>query len=148
MWISFLIPKIEDGNNFGVSIQEDMLAEIRTVESEAAAFFDQISRYFITRGKIVTKVWFSLFLLDDWFYTFYFCLQVTKYPHVEDFRVTVEELDEKEYVSLKLVMCEIRNHYSTLHDIIMKNLEKIKKPRTSNVDNLYWCSTTKHTLCF
>jgi len=117
MWISFLIPKIEDGNNFGVSIQEDMLAEIRSVESEAAAFFDQISRYFITRGKIVTKV--------------------TKYPFVEDFRVTVEELDEKEYVSLKLVMCEIRNHYSTLHDIIMKNLEKIKKPRTSNVDNLY-----------
>lgn len=56
MWISFLIPKIEDGNNFGVSIQEDMLAEIRTVESEAAAFFDQISRYFMTRGKIVTKV--------------------------------------------------------------------------------------------
>jgi proteasome activator subunit 3 (PA28 gamma) len=56
MWISFLIPKIEDGNNFGVSIQEDTLAEIRTVESEAAAFFDQISRYFITRGKIVTKV--------------------------------------------------------------------------------------------
>merc|ERR1712071_712195 len=75
MWISFLIPKIEDGNNFGVSIQEDMLAEIRSV-SEAAAFFDQISRYFITRGKIVTKV--------------------TKYPFVEDFRVTVEELDEKE----------------------------------------------------
>merc|ERR1711946_113338 len=65
MWISFLIPKIEDGNNFGVSIQEDMLAEIRSVESEAAAFFDQISRYFITRGKIVTKV--------------------TKYPFVEDF---------------------------------------------------------------
>merc|ERR1712191_33260 len=108
---------VEDGNNFGVSIQEDMLAEIRSVESEAAAFFDQISRYFITRGKIVTKV--------------------TKYPFVEDFRVTVEELDEKEYVSLKLVICEIRNHYSTLHDIIMKNLEKIKKPRTSNVDNLY-----------
>jgi len=59
MWISFLIPKIEDGNNFGVSIQEDTLAEIRTVESEAATFFDQISRYFITRGKIVTKVRYS-----------------------------------------------------------------------------------------
>lgn len=45
MWISFLIPKIEDGNNFGVSIQEDTLSEIQSVESEAAAFFDQISRY-------------------------------------------------------------------------------------------------------
>ena len=63
MWISFLIPKIEDGNNFGVSIQEDMLAEIRSVESEAAAFFDQISRYFITRGKIVTKVLICLYQL-------------------------------------------------------------------------------------
>lgn len=26
MWISFMIPKIEDGNNFGVSVQEDTLA--------------------------------------------------------------------------------------------------------------------------
>lgn len=51
MWISFLIPKIEDGNNFGVSIQEDTLAEIQSVESESAAFFEQISRYFISRGN-------------------------------------------------------------------------------------------------
>lgn len=48
-----MIPKIEDGNNFGVSIQEDTLAEVQSVESEAAAFFDQISRYFISRGTSV-----------------------------------------------------------------------------------------------
>uniref|UniRef100_T1J8E6 Proteasome activator PA28 C-terminal domain-containing protein n=1 Tax=Strigamia maritima TaxID=126957 RepID=T1J8E6_STRMM len=91
MWIQFLIPRIEDGNNFGVSIQEETLAEIRTVESDGAAFFDQISRYFMTRGKIVSKV--------------------AKYPHVEDYRRTIQELDEKEYLSLLLVMCELRNHY-------------------------------------
>lgn len=56
MWISFLIPKIEDGNNFGVSIQEETLGEIRTVESEAASFFEQISRYYMTRAKLVSKV--------------------------------------------------------------------------------------------
>jgi proteasome activator subunit 3 (PA28 gamma) len=66
MWISFMIPKIEDGNNFGVSIQEDTLAEIQSVESEAAAFFDQISRYFISRAKVVSKV--------------------AKYPHIDDYR--------------------------------------------------------------
>lgn len=70
MWISFMIPKIEDGNNFGVSIQEDTLAEIQSVESEAAAFFDQISRYFISRAKIVSKV--------------------AKYPHIEDYRRAVQ----------------------------------------------------------
>ncbi|PSN46138.1 Proteasome activator complex subunit 3 [Blattella germanica] len=117
MWISFMIPKIEDGNNFGVSIQEDTLGEIQSVESEAAAFFDQISRYFVSRGKIVSKV--------------------AKYPHIEDYRRAVQELDEKEYVSLWLVMCEIRNRYCTLHDIVVKNLEKIKKPRSSNADSLY-----------
>jgi proteasome activator subunit 3 (PA28 gamma) len=54
-----MIPKIEDGNNFGVSVQEDTLGEIQSVESEAAAFYDQISRYFVSRGKIVSKVHIS-----------------------------------------------------------------------------------------
>lgn len=117
MWISFMIPKIEDGNNFGVSIQEDTLAEIQSVESEAAAFFDQISRYFISRAKIVSKV--------------------AKYPHIDDYRRAVTELDEKEYLSLWLVMCEIRNRYCSLHDVVIKNLEKIKKPRSSNAESLY-----------
>ncbi|XP_012214781.1 proteasome activator complex subunit 3 isoform X1 [Linepithema humile] len=117
MWISFLIPKIEDGNNFGVSIQEDTLSEIQSVESEAAAFFDQISRYFISRGKIVSKV--------------------AKYPHIIDYRRAIQELDEKEYVSLWLVMCEVRNRYCSLHDLVIKNLEKIKRPRSSNAQSLY-----------
>ncbi|KAK9692870.1 Proteasome activator pa28 alpha subunit [Popillia japonica] len=118
MWISFMIPKIEDGNNFGVSIQEDTLAEVQSVESEAAAFFDQISRYFISRGKLISKV--------------------AKYPHIDDYRQAVIELDEKEYLSLWLVMAEIRNRYCSLHDIVIKNLDKIKKPRSTNAaESLY-----------
>jgi len=112
MWITFLIPKIEDGNNFGVSIQEDTLGEIRTVEAEAATFYEQISRYFLTRGKIISKV--------------------AKYPHVEDYRQFIFELDEKEFLSLRLVLSEVRNHYATLYDLITKNIEKIVKPRTTN----------------
>ncbi|CAG9810014.1 unnamed protein product [Chironomus riparius] len=117
MWISFMIPKIEDGNNFGVSIQEDTLAEIQSVESEAAAFFDQISRYFISRAKVVSKV--------------------AKYPHIDDYRRAVQELDEKEFLSLWLVLSEVRNRYCSLHDIVIKNLEKLKKPRSSNAEHLY-----------
>ncbi|XP_066603207.1 proteasome activator complex subunit 3 isoform X2 [Prorops nasuta] len=117
MWISILIPKIEDGNNFGVSIQEDTLAEIQSVESEAASFFDQISRYFMSRGKIISKV--------------------AKYPHIIDYRRAVQDLDEKEYISLWLVLCEIRNRYCSLHDLVIKNIEKIKLPRSSNAQSLY-----------
>jgi proteasome activator subunit 3 (PA28 gamma) len=118
MWINFMIPKIEDGNNFGVSIQEDSLGEARQVESEAASYLDQISRYYLTRAKIICKV--------------------AKYPHVEDYRRTITELDEKEFISLRLVIIELRNHYASLHDLISKNIDKIKKPRsTNNTDNMY-----------
>jgi len=117
MWITYMIPKIEDGNNFGVSIQEDTMAEARQIETEAATYLDQISRYFLTRGKIVSKV--------------------AKYPHVDDYRQTIQELDEKEFLSLRLVLTEMRNHYCSLHDLITKNLDKIKKPRSSNTDNMY-----------
>ncbi|XP_039296968.1 proteasome activator complex subunit 3 isoform X2 [Nilaparvata lugens] len=117
MWISFMIPKIEDGNNFGVSVQEDTLAEVQSVESEAATYFDQITRYYASRAKVLSKV--------------------AKYPHIDDYRIAVRELDEKQYLSVWLVLCEIRNRYCTLHDIITKNLEKLKKPRSSNTDALY-----------
>ena len=32
------------------------MGEIRTVEGEAAAYFDQMSRYFLSRAKTVAKV--------------------------------------------------------------------------------------------
>ncbi|XP_077281768.1 proteasome activator complex subunit 3-like isoform X2 [Temnothorax americanus] len=117
MWISFLIPKIEDGNNFGVSIQKAMLSEIQSVESKAAAFLDQISRYYISRVRIVSKA--------------------ARYPHIDHCRRAIQELDENEYVSLRLVTRKVRNHYCSLHDLLIKNLEKIKQPRSSNAQFLY-----------
>lgn len=117
MWISFLIPKIEDGNNFGVSIQEDTMAEARQVETESATYLEQLSRYYISRAKIISRI--------------------AKYPHIEDYRQSIRELDEKQIVCLRLTLCEMRNHYASLHDIIHKNMEKIKKPRSGNTENLY-----------
>ncbi|KIH59179.1 proteasome activator pa28 beta subunit [Ancylostoma duodenale] len=136
MWITLLIPRIEDGNNFGVSIQEETLGEVRNVESEAASFLDQMSRYFTSRAKLLTKV--------------------AKYPHVDDYRRAILDMDEKQFINIRcfviipsifdvafefvlfrLVVLEMRNHFSTLYDIITKNIEKIKKPRNSNMEMLY-----------
>uniref|UniRef100_A0A8D3A1C2 Proteasome activator complex subunit 3 n=1 Tax=Scophthalmus maximus TaxID=52904 RepID=A0A8D3A1C2_SCOMX len=105
MWVQLLIPRIEDGNNFGVSIQEETVAELRTVEGEAASYLDQISRYYITRAKLVSKI--------------------AKYPHVEDYRRTVTEIDEKEYISLKIIVSELRNQY-VCHDLYSSYLHPFK----------------------
>eukprot|EP00080_Pristionchus_pacificus_P000654 PDM60674.1 hypothetical protein PRIPAC_53943 [Pristionchus pacificus] len=117
MWITLLIPRIEDGNNFGVSIQEEALNEVRATESEAASFLDQLSRYFVGRAKLLTKV--------------------AKYPHVADYRRAILDMDEKQFVNIRLIITELRNHFATLHDMITKNMEKIKKPRSSNHDSMY-----------
>jgi len=117
MWVTFLIPRIEDGNNFGVSVQEDTLGEIRQVESDGCSYLDAISSYHLNRGKVVTKI--------------------AKYPHVEDFRQTVVELDEKQALSIRLIAVELKNHYAVLHDVICKNWDKIKKPRSVNHDAMY-----------
>ena len=118
MWVTYMIPKIEDGNNFGVSIQEDALGEVASAETESATHFYEISRYYSFRAKLVSKV--------------------VKYPHIDDYRRAVEELDEKQFVSLRLTLVEIRNRYATLHDVISKNLVKIKKPRSvDSADSMY-----------
>eukprot|EP00112_Aurelia_sp_Birch-Aquarium-sp1_P015843 Seg3539.2 transcript_id=Seg3539.2/GoldUCD/mRNA.D3Y31 product="Proteasome activator complex subunit 3" protein_id=Seg3539.2/GoldUCD/D3Y31 len=117
LWIQLLIPKIEDGNNFGVSIQEEILNEVTRIQTEATGYLDQISRYYITRGKLLSKV--------------------AKYPFLDDYRQVIKEVDEKEYSSLQLNCCELRNFYLLLLDSISKNFEKIKKPRSSNAESMY-----------
>ena len=112
MWIHLNIPRIEDGNNFGVGIQEETLAELERAEEAAFGTLESIPKYFLLRAKYITKT--------------------IKYPGVVDFENAVHELDQKEYLSLCMTLKELRNNYSILHDMISKNWEKIVKPRSES----------------
>jgi len=37
--------------------------------------------------------------------------KVAKYPHVDDYRRSVQSLDEKQFVSMRFIALELRNHY-------------------------------------
>nr|XP_009859369.1 proteasome activator complex subunit 3-like [Ciona intestinalis] len=112
LWVTLMLPKIEDGNNFGVSVQEETLGEIKGVESEATSYFGQITTYFLARAKI--------------------CAKLSKHPNIYDYHRYIVEDDEKTFVSLRLMVAELRNAYSSLHDLILKNFDKIRKPRSSS----------------
>jgi hypothetical protein len=56
IWIQLNIPRIEDGNNFGVSIQEETLNELGRAEDAAFGSLDNMSKYFVTRAKLLSKV--------------------------------------------------------------------------------------------
>jgi proteasome activator subunit 3 (PA28 gamma) len=44
----------------------------------------------------------------------------------------VLEIDEKEFINLKLCCTDLRNNYAILYDMIGKNLERLEKPRPTN----------------
>ncbi|CAL8083266.1 unnamed protein product [Calicophoron daubneyi] len=117
LWVQYNIPKIEDGNNFGVGIQEEVLTEASSIERDACTFLDQITRYYASRGKLVGKV--------------------AKFPHIDDYRECIRDMDEKQAITMRYIIMEIRNHYATLHDIILKNIDRIKMPRSNNAINMY-----------
>jgi len=112
VWIQLNIPRIEDGNNFGVSIQEDTVNELGRAEDSGFSVLESMTKYYVTRAKLVTKV--------------------LKHPNIQDYRQSVLELDEKELINLRLCCLDLRNNYAILHDMITKNMEKIKTPRSSN----------------
>uniref|UniRef100_A0A2K6S7Q4 Proteasome activator complex subunit 1 n=1 Tax=Saimiri boliviensis boliviensis TaxID=39432 RepID=A0A2K6S7Q4_SAIBB len=55
--------------------------------------------------------------------------EAAKQPHVSDYWQQVQELDEAEYQDIQLMVMEIHRAYAVLYDIILKNLDKLRKPR-------------------
>eukprot|EP00727_Mastigamoeba_balamuthi_P012704 m51a1_g8056 putative proteasome activator complex subunit 3 isoform x2 (293) ;mRNA; r:122879-123898 len=118
VWIQLNIPRIEDGNNFGVNIQEETVSELGRAEDAGFAALENVTKYYLSRAKLVTKV--------------------HKYPGVEDYLRAVVELDQKQYTNLRLSVLDLRNNYGIIYDLIVKNLEKIQSPRGSNhMDQLF-----------
>ncbi|KAH3758186.1 proteasome activator complex subunit 3 [Pelomyxa schiedti] len=117
LWIQLNIPRIEDGNNFGVDIQEDTVSELGRAEDNAYTAMEDIYKYHLARGKLVVKC--------------------QKYPHLSDYRMSIIELDRKEYINMRYAYRELRNTYAILHDLITKNMEKITTPRNSNRDHFF-----------
>eukprot|EP01098_Paradermamoeba_levis_P005153 TRINITY_DN2191_c0_g1_i1.p1 TRINITY_DN2191_c0_g1~~TRINITY_DN2191_c0_g1_i1.p1 ORF type:complete len:237 (-),score=82.32 TRINITY_DN2191_c0_g1_i1:272-982(-) len=118
LWIQLNIPRIEDGNNFGVGIQEETVSELGRVEESSFTLLESINKYFIHRAKLVSKL--------------------LKHPEIEDYKQSVIELDEKQYIYLRLTCLDLRNSFAILYDMITKNLDKIKTPRPHNhLNTLY-----------
>nr|AAC53296.1 proteasome activator PA28 beta subunit [Mus musculus] len=116
-WIQHLIPKIEDGNDFGVAIQEKVLERVNPVKTKVEAFQTTISKYFSERGDAVAKA--------------------SKDTHVMDYRALVHERDEAAYGALRAMVLDLRAFYAELYHIISSNLEKIVNPKGEEKPSMY-----------
>uniref|UniRef100_A0A3Q0SX73 Proteasome activator complex subunit 2 n=1 Tax=Amphilophus citrinellus TaxID=61819 RepID=A0A3Q0SX73_AMPCI len=116
-WIQHLIPKIEDGNDFGVAIQEKILERIAAVRTKVDGFQTNINKYFTERGDAVAKA--------------------SKETHVMDYRSLVHEKDQAIYSEIRVIVLDIRGFYAELYDIISKNLEKVTNPKGEEKSSMY-----------
>jgi len=53
-------------------------------------------------------------------------------PDTEDFHRAHDDLDWNHFVRMRQAVRELRNHYSTMHDVITKNWQLINNPRSDD----------------
>ncbi|KAM4710359.1 proteasome activator complex subunit 2 [Discoglossus pictus] len=116
-WIHHLIPKIEDGNDFGVSIQEKVLERMNAVKTKVETTQTNLAKYFTERGDAVAKA--------------------SKETHVMDYRALVHEKDDAAFLDSRLILLEVRGFYIEIFDIILKNFEKIVNPKGEEKSPMY-----------
>ncbi|CEO95185.1 Proteasome activator PA28 C-terminal domain-containing protein [Plasmodiophora brassicae] len=119
LWVQLNIPSIQDGNNFGVSIQEEIAGMLEAGKNSGLGFLDTFTKYYATRGKLITKL--------------------NKYPNVDDYHRGIAELDEKKHLLLRHCCLDLRNNYAVLFDMITKNKDRLEKPRglSNHISSMY-----------
>ena len=62
--IELKIPRLEDGNNFGVEVQKGLLQVITECSGQMDSIISSITKYYVLRGSAITHVvlLFSLLL--------------------------------------------------------------------------------------
>jgi len=117
LWINLTMPKIEDGDNFGVQIQEEVLNELHRSQESGYNMRDGIRQHHLNRAKI--------------------CSKIIKYPHLEDYALALNEHDDKQLYIARQNLSDLRNVYAVMTDILHKNISKLRSPKGNNGIGLY-----------
>ncbi|KAL0071735.1 hypothetical protein AAF712_000657 [Marasmius tenuissimus] len=72
LWVTLTMPRIEDGDNFGVQVQEECLSELHRAQESAYNLRDIPRQDYVARAKLASKR--------------------IKYPNVEDYTVIYPSL--------------------------------------------------------
>ncbi|EGC33641.1 hypothetical protein DICPUDRAFT_36346 [Dictyostelium purpureum] len=112
-WIHMNIPRIEDGNNFGVDIQEDVVATLTKLEDVYTTLLETCESYFTSRAQYMKRA--------------------LKYKEIDSYRHVIAQIDEKEFIKFNFAYFDLANNYSTTYSLIVKNFAKLEQPRPTNV---------------
>jgi proteasome activator subunit 2 (PA28 beta) len=143
LWLQCNIPRVEDGNNFGVDIQESVVQELTRAEDAGMGAYEGLGRWWQLRAELIGKV-IKFGMRSD-------CSRSGSDPHSSqgwNCSACTFALDEPSVYALLdsdrrflgniwMGWMDLRNNYAVLHDIIYKNLDKLVNPRSENTSNMY-----------
>jgi len=110
--LQLLVPKVEDGHNTGVEIQDKALEMITKHMNNARASFSEYVKELKTRGS--------------------FIVEAVKYPHSMDFRQALKCFEEEKRVYIVIRTHWLLMSYERIYNYFIKNWDKIFNPRSSS----------------
>ncbi|XP_054157177.1 proteasome activator complex subunit 3-like [Oppia nitens] len=116
--MNLMVPEMEDGNNFGVEVQHECIEAMTVVENDIQRRVREIHAYCPARAELFVKA--------------------VKYPDCQDYSRAIQERDLSFQSYCLLSLVTVRNHYMNLHDMMMKNMQKIRKPRSGSTTHMMY----------
>ncbi len=123
LWLHLRVPRIEDGNNFGVGVQAELLGELGRAEDAALATSDAWLAYLQLRAKLAGKAAKHV--------------AAGRAAAAEAYAAALRAADERQVRAARLGMQDVRDHYAVLHDSLAKNMEKLLFPRSASASAMY-----------
>jgi len=116
LFINLNVPRVEDGNNFGVGVQLDTITQLSRVEDGSLLSTENFYKYLEGRARIYRK---------------------SKKHESSIYEEMLLSFDEKQLKLIWIARVDLRNNYANLYDIMMKNIDRILCPRSDNSVNMY-----------
>ncbi len=113
-WITLRVPKVEDGNNFGVEVQEKCLSEathcVTTIKNVTAS---------LSMESYCSERW-ELFI------------GICRYPQMDDLQQKFKEMEMSRFEYLRNAIITLRDMLIGIHNNVSKNMAKVKEPKPKN----------------
>lgn len=120
-WITLLIPKTEDGDNLGVEIQCNIITDCDSYITAVTNMYYKATDFYLERGRMVSKL--------------------HKYPDSAkpSVKTAIAEYDEAMFLTIKSYPQKLYYYTVTVYDNIMKNIDKVRKPKNDSHDFYLTC---------
>lgn len=149
LYLTLLVPKIEDGGNFGVTIQMSLIKQVSEMIKSWNTISKTIQEYHVKREGHVTKLMKSKKTstatvdVKEAAEKDKVGKTVTTTETIAEGEINSEQyetlaaIDVEMYAGLQASVLGVRNNLITLHDFYTKNEKKILKPRGSSGGSYY-----------